>query len=101
MPVESMAFAVAHISGSLVVSMTAAIGIPKFETGPQKSAATVTLAYLILSVVEKRFDSHPACLCSLGLQIAGGESSELAEQGNWTHELSRRNRAKDSTVYAH
>lgn len=28
----------AYISGSFCVSMTAAIGIPKLETGPQKSA---------------------------------------------------------------
>ena len=27
-----------HMSGSFCVSMTAAIGMPKFETGPQKSA---------------------------------------------------------------
>ncbi len=26
-----------HISGSFCVSMTAAMGIPKLETGPQKS----------------------------------------------------------------
>lgn len=28
----------AYISGSFCVSMTAAMGIPKLETGPQKSA---------------------------------------------------------------
>lgn len=34
----------AYISGSFCVSMTAAIGMPKFETGPQKSAGMETLA---------------------------------------------------------
>ncbi len=34
----------AYISGSFCVSMTAAIGMPKLETGPQKSAETETLA---------------------------------------------------------
>jgi hypothetical protein len=29
-----------HISGSFCVSMTAAMGIPKLETGPQKSVFT-------------------------------------------------------------
>lgn len=31
------------MSGSFCVSMTAAIGMPKFETGPQKSAVVVTI----------------------------------------------------------
>jgi hypothetical protein len=33
-------FAVAHISGSFCVSRTAAMGMPKFEAGPQKSASS-------------------------------------------------------------
>ena len=35
--VESDEIVEAHISGSFCVSMTAAMGMPKFETGPQKS----------------------------------------------------------------
>ncbi len=34
----------AYISGSFCVSMTAAIGMPKLETGPQKSVRGVWLS---------------------------------------------------------
>lgn len=36
-----------YISGSFWVSITAATGIPKFDTGPQKSASTVISSELV------------------------------------------------------
>lgn len=45
----------AYISGSFCVSITAAMGIPKLETGPQKSIPWRTLAiYLVFKVLSLR-----------------------------------------------
>lgn len=66
-----------HSSGLFCVSMTAAMGIPKFDTGPQKSAKSQRISLVLSDSVNPASPIPPVAIAlpDLGAVVMGRSSS--------------------------